>query len=469
MKRILLQLLIVFTGVIYLNAAPVSLYVGSSTSFCFPIIKADVPAALTSPGFAGTTEVGVDVLGWQFGGLFSGSLWWKGESNNALMKNFMSIQLGLAVSKEFDSASIPIFPDWFGFHPTVSARYGIFHTEHYRTSSEKQNGNYHNNWDQVLFINAGLFVDFYPGNYAALFVGADVTGWYDESSASVIFAPLITTGVKVHPNRAKHLNEKKRVLRKKKKETAVKISEKLEANLVITDDYFEDKDFVVQFELSAGFPKNAVCKNWKIEVFDSDNQFFFSTGADSEIPLTVQWDGMGNNAIFPYPNSEYSCKFTVTDNMGNTAEDTKVLYTALKVKKLGGNLMKLEVPPIIFSADHWSLDDVSPKQKIKNEKILDSIAHFLTESPYQHIYIIGHANNVRHLEEDEETLWIPLSKARTAEVRKALIERGVDADKISTEAKGGRVPISTNKFEAWRNRRIEFIIEAIPEGGTNEK
>lgn len=465
MKKILLQLSILFISITYINAVPTSLYVGSSASFCFPIIRADLPAVLTSPGFSGATEVGADVLGWQFGGLFGAFLWGKGEGSNALMKNFISIQFGLSVGKEFDSASIPVFPDWFGFHPTISARYGIFHTEHYRTPLEKQQANYHNEWDQVLFINTGLFVDFYPGNYAALFVGADVTGWYDESA--VVFAPSITTGVKVYPNRTKHLNEKKQFLRKKK--AAVEISKKLEANLVVTKEHFEDSGSDVWFELSAGFPKNTACRNWKIEVFDPDEQLFFSTGSGAKIPLKVHWNGMGNGSIFPYPDSEYLCKFTVTDNFGNTAEDIEILYTSLHVKKLDGNRVKLEVPSIIFSADHWSLDDVSPKQKVKNGRILDSIAHFLEKYPYQHIHVIGHANNVRRLEEDEETLWIPLSKARTEEVRKALIKRGVDANKISTEAKGGRMPISTNKFEVWRNRRIEFIVEAVPEGGENEK
>ena len=464
MKKCLLVFSGLFGLIFFVNAIPVSLYLGTSNSFSFPIIRGDLHSALTSFGFSGTSEVGVDILGWQFGGLFNAALWGSGDGKDGLMKNFMAIQIGLAINKEFDNSLIPIFPDWFGFHSAFSVRYGIFHTEHFRTSQAKIAGNYNHEWDQVLFLNTGLFLDFHPGNYATLFIGGDVTGWKDEDT--IVFTPSITAGVKVHPDRKKYLEEKKRIFRRNKKNEN---QEKLEADLAVPNEYFKEKDIFMSFYLSANIPENTACKNWKLEIFDSDNRLFFSTGADLEIPPVIDWNGFGNNSDFITLGSNYFCKFTVTDDKGNIAEDMEKIFATFSIKDLEENLIKIQTAPIIFSANRSSLEEVSPNQKIKNDKILDDVANFLKKYPYSHICIVGHANNVRRMEEDEETLWIPLSKARTEEVCNALIERGIIADKITTEAKGGRFPVSINDFEVWKNRRVEFLVKTIPEGARDEK
>lgn len=462
MKKMSWIFFFIFNSSLFLNATPISLYIGSSTSFCFPIIRADLPSILTNFGFSGNSEVGVDLLGWQFGGLFNASLWGEGSGKDGLMKNFMSIQFGGAVNKEFDNSLIPIFPEWLGFHPTISVRYGIFHTEHYRTSFAKMWGNVNNEWDQVVFVNTGLFVDFYPGNYVTLYVGADVTGWYDEDT--IVFSPAITTGVKLHPYRKKYLDEKKKIIDRIKKK-----SEKIKPELLIADDCFGDDNCFVSFKMSADIPENKTCKEWRLEIYDLTGKLFFQTGAEGLFPSMINWDGIGNESKFLSNGSEYTCKFAVVDNLENITYDEQTLYTSLPVQYIGKNLKKIELSSIVFSANRWSLEDVSAKQKIKNKKILDDVARFIKKTSYHHIYVVGHANNVRRRVEDEEKLWIPLSKARTEEVCRELVKRGIDMDKITIDAKGGRFPISTNKFQVWRNRRVEIFIETISPGGINEK
>jgi hypothetical protein len=154
MKKCLLVFSGLFVLMFFVNAVPISLYLGTSNSFSFPIIRGDLHSTLTSLGFSGTSEVGIDVLGWQFGGLFNAALWGSGDGKDGLMKNFMAIQIGLAINKEFDNSLIPIFPDWFGFHSAFSVRYGIFHTEHFRTSQAKIAGNYNiTEGDAISLVN----------------------------------------------------------------------------------------------------------------------------------------------------------------------------------------------------------------------------------------------------------------------------------------------------------------------------
>ena len=64
---------------------------------------------------------------------------------------------------------------------------------------------------------------------------------------------------------------------------------------------------------------------------------------------------------------------------------------------------------------------------------------------------------------EEEKILFPLTERRAETVRQALIDRGMDPDDISTNAYGGKYPITPvdDLQERWKNRRVEFIM--IPE------
>ena len=55
MKKCLLVFSGLFGLIFFVNAIPVSLYLGTSNSFSFPIIRGDLHSALTSFGFSGTS------------------------------------------------------------------------------------------------------------------------------------------------------------------------------------------------------------------------------------------------------------------------------------------------------------------------------------------------------------------------------------------------------------------------------
>jgi outer membrane protein OmpA-like peptidoglycan-associated protein len=72
----------------------------------------------------------------------------------------------------------------------------------------------------------------------------------------------------------------------------------------------------------------------------------------------------------------------------------------------------------------------------------------------------GHAVNISGTEREQREELIPLSTARAETVREALIERGMDADRISIVGRGGSDPIvpHTDLENRWKNRRVEFIL-----------
>ena len=60
----------------------------------------------------------------------------------------------------------------------------------------------------------------------------------------------------------------------------------------------------------------------------------------------------------------------------------------------------------------------------------------------------------------EEEELKPLSRNRAQSVKEALVERGLDQDRMSVVGRGGTDPIvpHTDLDNRWKNRRVEFIL-----------
>lgn len=87
---------------------------------------------------------------------------------------------------------------------------------------------------------------------------------------------------------------------------------------------------------------------------------------------------------------------------------------------------------------------------------LDLLYQLLTSMPTINIHVIGHTDDVGN-EEDN----LLLSQNRAKSIATALTQRGILANRITTEGKGETMPIADNTTEEGRkmNRRTEFIIK----------
>ncbi|MCR5444822.1 MAG: OmpA family protein [Bacteroidales bacterium] len=86
---------------------------------------------------------------------------------------------------------------------------------------------------------------------------------------------------------------------------------------------------------------------------------------------------------------------------------------------------------------------------------LDTIANYLKENERKSVLITGYADN-----QGTEAYCIGLSRQRATEVKKALLMRGVDKDRIEIEAKGDADPIGDNETREGRikNNRVSIKI-----------
>lgn len=90
----------------------------------------------------------------------------------------------------------------------------------------------------------------------------------------------------------------------------------------------------------------------------------------------------------------------------------------------------------------------------ESEGALQELYDYLSTNPTARIRIVGHTDNIGS-ERDNQIL----SENRAASVKAAMVERGIDADRIETEGRGESQPIDTNDTEEGRarNRRVEIV------------
>jgi outer membrane protein OmpA-like peptidoglycan-associated protein len=121
---------------------------------------------------------------------------------------------------------------------------------------------------------------------------------------------------------------------------------------------------------------------------------------------------------------------------------------------------------IFFKAFTADYSDLAPELVAQNLNRLDALAAKLKKFPGYSIRLVGHAVSVfwsdpqRSALEQEEVL-IPLSRARAEAVKAAMVERGLEEWRLTTDGVGASdqlVPDS-NYEERWQNRRVALFLE----------
>lgn len=92
----------------------------------------------------------------------------------------------------------------------------------------------------------------------------------------------------------------------------------------------------------------------------------------------------------------------------------------------------------------------------RSDALLDQVAAALRANPQvERLRIEGHTDDV-----GDDRLNQRLSEERAASVKRALVERGIESDRLATRGHGESRPLAPNRSAAGRakNRRVEFLI-----------
>ena len=215
--------------------------------------------------------------------------------------------------------------------------------------------------------------------------------------------------------------------------------------------------------------------SWSFNVYDPENNnLIWSRSGVGDAPKKLEWNGRSNTGELVQSATDYPFSFSAKDENGMSSEARGELSVDVLVIH-EGNVLKIQVPSIIFrsdSADFVGLDE-DPKKGLdkatidNNIKVIQRIAQILNKFPDYSVRIEGHANNITGTEAEETSTangnipLVPLSEARAKLVRDMLVGLGVRSDRLSTVGMGGRKPVVSraDKPNWWKNRRVEFILD----------
>ncbi len=137
------------------------------------------------------------------------------------------------------------------------------------------------------------------------------------------------------------------------------------------------------------------------------------------------------------------------DSILDTKPDKKILKALDKDRIKVGQIIKIE--KLFFKSDSSNVDSLS-------FSVLEEVYEFLRVNPKVKIEIGGHTNSI-----PSHTYCDKLSLSRAKSVRDYIIQKGIDADRISAKGYGKRVPIASNDTKSGRsmNQRVEIKIISL--------
>jgi outer membrane protein OmpA-like peptidoglycan-associated protein/flagellar hook assembly protein FlgD len=205
-------------------------------------------------------------------------------------------------------------------------------------------------------------------------------------------------------------------------------------------------------------------ESWEIAVSDPAGHPFIGFSGKDAPPGPITWDGLSANGELVQSAEDYAMAVTVRDSLGNVARAAqKIPIDVLVIRD--GNRLKVRVTSIVFAANTADYQNVEKESVDKNLQTLGRLAQVFKKYSQYKIRIEGHAvminwNNPEEGKKEQQSVLIPLSKARADAVRIALVKLGIEASRITTEGIGGAVPIVpfSDLENRWKNRRVEFIL-----------
>ncbi len=204
--------------------------------------------------------------------------------------------------------------------------------------------------------------------------------------------------------------------------------------------------------------------SWSMNIYDPGGNIFRSFKAAWPANRVV-WNGKGAKGDMVQSAEDYPVVAAIRDEFGNVGEVKSTIPIDILVEKMpkGYRILASRVFFKAFTADY---EDVSPDLARQNAARLDALARKLQKFPDYKSRIVGHAvkifwNNPTLGDVEESEILIPLSKARADAVKKALVDRGLDAANLTTDGVGSSdqlVPDSNIK-DRWQNRRVALFLE----------
>ncbi len=252
-------------------------------------------------------------------------------------------------------------------------------------------------------------------------------------------------------------------------------------DISVTPEYFSPDDDGVNDVLTFGLAtdKNAGITEWKLDVLETavvesstlqdiaSTRTFMSWSGKGNPPAHITWNGKSSKGELVQSATDYPFEFTAWDALGNQTKVKGVIAVDVLVIR-DGDRLKIQVPSIVFRANHADFIGLSDDIVSRNQKVVARIAQILGKFPDYRVQVEGHGNNIgkmlgysaSRIQQEETNELIPLSTERAEVVRKMLTDNGVDPRRLSVVGLGSSEPVVpfTDVQNRWKNRRVEFVL-----------
>jgi hypothetical protein len=218
----------------------------------------------------------------------------------------------------------------------------------------------------------------------------------------------------------------------------------------------------VTIAIAAG-PSLAKIDSWSLDVLDPGGNLF-KTFSGKWPSGMISWDGRGLDGDLVVSAEDYPLIVRLRDQFGNVGYVYANLPVDILVIKQGDGY-RIENSRVYFKDFTADYRDVPAELSKQNSLRLDQLAEKLKKYPDYKIKIVGHAVKI-HWDEavlgqiEQDSVLVPLSKARTLAIKQALVDRGLDPKNIETDGVGAADPLVPDSDYAnrWRNRRTAIFL-----------
>ncbi|MDR0475512.1 MAG: OmpA family protein [Treponema sp.] len=204
--------------------------------------------------------------------------------------------------------------------------------------------------------------------------------------------------------------------------------------------------------------------DWSLEIRVPESGSLFyrieGRGAPSE---RIAWNGRSNTGELVQSATDYPYVFTAKDILGNSsAIEGKIGVDVLVVRD--GDLLRILIPSIVFRPNYADFVGLSKETVDNNNRIIRRIAQILNKFREYKVKVEGHANPTQPVgaaRNREEPELKRISEARAKAIVDLLVSNGVARNRLSYIGVGGSRTVvpPEDRFNAWKNRRVEFILE----------